>query len=55
MKNDQVRCKGDLSTTFSSVNQGDKVWVVDNECAGYTLIKSANGEVGWIPEDCLVE
>ena len=53
VEEEQVRCKGDLSTTFLSVEPVDSVWVVDNECAGYTLVKKASGEVGWIPKDCL--
>ena len=53
VEGDQVHCKSDLSTTFLSVNKGDKVWVVDNDCDGYSLVKKASGEVGWIPKDCL--
>ena len=53
VENDQVYCKSDLSTTLLSVNQGDSVCVVDNECDGYSLVKKASGEVGWIPKDCL--
>jgi protein phosphatase len=48
-----ARSKNDLSTTFLSVTQSEKVRVVDNECAGYILVKRVNGEVGWIPKDCL--
>ena len=48
-----VRCKDDLSTTFLSVEKGEKVFIIDDTCEGYTLIKSANGEVGWIPTRCL--
>lgn len=53
VENEQVHCKNDLSTTFISVYQGDRVWVVDDECDGYSLVKKASGEVGWIPKDCL--
>ncbi|MGE8203601.1 metallophosphoesterase [Heyndrickxia sp. NPDC080065] len=49
---EQTRCKDDLSTSFLSVKEGEKVSVVNNECAGYSLIKKANGEVGWVPKDC---
>lgn len=49
----QPHCKDDLSTTFLSVKKGEKVFIVDDTCAGYTLIKSINGEVGWIPTHCL--
>ncbi|CAM3044707.1 metallophosphoesterase [Filibacter tadaridae] len=49
----QTRSKNDLSTTFLSVTQAEKVRVVDGDCAGYTLVKRNNGEVGWIPKDCL--
>jgi len=48
------QCKTDLSTTFSSVTQGEKVWIIDNDCDGYTLVKKENGEVGWIPKSCFV-
>lgn len=49
---ESARAKTDLSTTFLSVKQGEKVWMVDNECDGYILVKRENGEVGWLPEDC---
>ena len=50
---DRIYCKRDLSTTFLSVKQAEKVWLVDNECAIYSLVKKVSGEVGWIPKDCL--
>ncbi|MFJ7936052.1 metallophosphoesterase [Sporosarcina sp. NPDC096371] len=53
MEDKQARCKNDLSTTFLSVKQGETVFVVDHTCEGYTLIKTSNGEVGWIPKFCL--
>jgi protein phosphatase len=46
---ENIRCKDDLSTTFLSVSQGEKVLIVDNECEGYVLVKKLNGEIGWIP------
>ena len=49
---ESARAKTDLSTTFLSVKQGEKVWIVDNECDGYILVKRENGEVGWLPGDC---
>jgi len=49
----QARSKSDLSTTFLSVKQGGKVSIVNNECDGYTLVKTSIGEVGWIPKSCL--
>lgn len=51
---DSTRCKNDLSTTFLSVRQGETVRVVDKNCAGYILVKKENGEVGWVPKDCLL-
>ena len=48
-----IYCKSDLSTTFLSVEQGERVWIVDSECAGYILVKRENGEVGWIPKHCV--
>lgn len=49
----QPSCKDDLSTTFLSVRKGKKVFIIDDTCEGYTLIKTNNGEVGWIPTHCL--
>ncbi|MFJ7973579.1 hypothetical protein [Psychrobacillus sp. NPDC096389] len=51
-ENEMPLSKTDVSTTFLSVKQGEKVWRVDNECDGYMLVKKENGEVGWLPEDC---
>ncbi|WP_249870631.1 metallophosphoesterase [Oceanobacillus saliphilus] len=48
----KVCCTDDLSTTFLSVAENEKVWVIENKCAGYTLVKNSNGEVGWVPDDC---
>ncbi|MFD2442486.1 metallophosphoesterase [Bacillus sp. CGMCC 1.16607] len=50
-KDGQACCKGDFSTTFLSVLQGEKVWIVDQECEGYMLVKKENGEVGWLPKN----
>ena len=47
-KNDSILCKTDVSTTFLSVKRGEKVWVVDDTCEGYILVKNENGEIGWI-------
>ncbi|SET54558.1 Calcineurin-like phosphoesterase [Oceanobacillus limi] len=52
--NEYIRSKGDLSTTFLSVANGEKVFIIDDSCAGYTLIKKITGEVGWIPNHCLL-
>ncbi|MBN8191218.1 metallophosphoesterase [Bacillus sp. NTK074B] len=46
------RAKTDLSCAQISVRKGEVVSVVDNTCAGYSLIKK-NGEEGWIPKDVL--
>ncbi len=53
VENEQVRSKNDLSTTFLSVKRDEKVFVIDDTCEGYTLIKTTYGEVGWIPTFCL--
>ncbi|MBD8069695.1 metallophosphoesterase [Bacillus sp. PS06] len=53
LKDNMTYCKDDLSTTFLSVNEGEKVKVIDNECSGYVLIKRSNGEVGWIPREVI--
>ncbi|WP_318618020.1 metallophosphoesterase [Sporosarcina sp. YIM B06819] len=49
----QAHCKDDLSTTFLSVKKGEQVFIVDDTCEGYTLIKTNSGGVGWIPSGCL--
>jgi len=48
---EEVYSKGDLSTTFLSVHTGDRVWMVDDDCEGYSLVKKVSGEVGWIPKE----
>lgn len=52
MDHESANAKTDVSTTFLSVKKGEKVWIVDNECDGYILVKKENGEVGWVPGDC---
>lgn len=47
-------CRSDLSTTFLSVEKGETVSIVDDRHDGYALVKSRDGEVGWIPKDCLL-
>jgi protein phosphatase len=49
-ENDMTWCRNDLSTTFLSANKGDRVWVVDDACKGFTLIKKADGGIGWVPK-----
>lgn len=49
----ETTCKGDVSTSFLSVEREDNVSVIDNECDGFTLIKKDNGDVGWIPKNCI--
>lgn len=51
-EDEKVHCKGDVSTTFVSVQVGDVVSVIDASCASYILIKK-NGVIGWIPHACL--
>ncbi|WP_461182224.1 metallophosphoesterase [Virgibacillus kimchii] len=53
-ENDVTWCRNDLSTTFLSVEKGDHVWVVDDACEGFTLIKKADGEIGWVPKKVFV-
>lgn len=52
VEDNNVFCKGDLSTTLLSVKVGDIVSIMDESCEGYVLVKKA-GEVGWIPSECL--
>lgn len=54
VEDEQARCKSDLSTTFLSVKQGENIAMINHECAGYSLVKKLNGEVGWIPKQLLV-
>lgn len=56
IKNEYIhgdKCIGDVSTTFLSVEKGEKVSIVNDECEGYSLVKKENGVVGWIPKPCL--
>lgn len=53
VEDQQARCKDDLSTTFLSVKKGEKVFIINDTCEGYALIKTTSGEVGWIPKCCL--
>lgn len=46
-------CKNDLSVTFITVKYGEYVKIVDDECEGFVLVKKGNGEVGWIPKECV--
>ncbi|CDO04378.1 diadenosine tetraphosphatase [Oceanobacillus picturae] len=48
-----TRSKGDVSTTFLSVHEGDMISIINADCTGYVLIKNKQGDVGWIPESCL--
>lgn len=50
---EETICKDDLSTTFLSVDKEERVFIVDDACDGYTLIKRENGACGWIPKECL--
>ncbi|GAA0417208.1 metallophosphoesterase [Virgibacillus salarius] len=51
--NNQLISNNDISTTFLSVQQGEIIKVINNDCSGYTIIKNDNGEIGWIPKQCL--
>ncbi|BAC13002.1 hypothetical protein [Oceanobacillus iheyensis HTE831] len=51
--NDGYYCKEGVSTTTVSVNQGEEVYILDDNCAGYILIKRCDGIMGWIPKYCL--
>ncbi len=52
-KNGRIYSKDDLSVTFLTVNLGECVKIVDDQCDGYLLIKKDSGEVGWIPRECV--
>ncbi|GAY78208.1 metallophosphoesterase [Sporolactobacillus inulinus] len=51
-KDDGFTAADDLSCSGLPVRAGDQVAVVDDGCAGYTLIKK-EGSVGWVPKQCL--
>lgn len=51
--NDNVTYSSDVSTTFLSVQKGERVKVINASCEGYVLIKKINGDTGWISKSCL--
>ncbi|WP_010096440.1 metallophosphoesterase family protein [Ornithinibacillus scapharcae] len=53
VKDGKFYCKDDLSATFLPVVEGERVKIVDDECEGYILVKKSNGDVGWIPLECI--
>lgn len=52
-KEGRFYCGMDVSVTFLPVKSGETVKIIDDQCEGYALVKKYNGEVGWIPKDCL--
>ncbi|UTR07327.1 hypothetical protein MM326_04655 [Alkalihalobacillus sp. LMS6] len=45
------QCKGDVSATFLTVREGETVYMLDDQCSGYDLVKK-DGYIGWIPKAC---
>ena len=38
---------------FLSADENEIVSVIDNSCEGYTYIRNAKGELGWIPKEAV--
>lgn len=51
-KNDGYYCKEGVSTTTVSVDKGEEVYILDDNCEGYILIKKRDGIIGWVPKYC---
>lgn len=60
-KNEHIFYKGDGFITyrslsdFISVKKEEIVSIVDDSCTGYTLVRSMNAELGWIPKEALAK
>lgn len=50
-REDGIYCKDDVSTTKISVTVGEELAIIDDQCAGYVMVKKA-GMTGWVPEKC---
>lgn len=50
-KDETWQCKGDLSASFLTVSEGDDVYILDDQCSGFDLVKK-DGYIGWIPKSC---
>ncbi|SEP55615.1 metallophosphoesterase [Piscibacillus halophilus] len=42
-----------VSTTLLSVKAKEEVYLLDDKCEGYSLVKKQSGEIGWVPKDYL--
>ncbi|MGE7768999.1 metallophosphoesterase [Viridibacillus arvi] len=49
----KATCTRGISTTFLSVQELEKVWLLNDSTDGYILIKNSNAEIGWIPKECV--
>lgn len=38
---------------FLSVEKGENVYIINNNCEGYALVKNRMGFMGWVRKDCL--
>jgi protein phosphatase len=54
-ENGKFYSKDDVSMTFLTVKLGECFKIVDDECDGYVLVKKDNGEIGWIPQNCILK
>jgi protein phosphatase len=39
-------------SSFLSVEKGEEVYIINDDCEGYTLVKNMRGIIGWIRKDC---
>jgi protein phosphatase len=40
-------------SNFLSVEKGESVYIINENCAGYTLVKNMKGIIGWVRKDCV--
>lgn len=40
-------------SNFLSVEKGEQVYIIDDDCVGYTLVKNMKGIIGWIRKDSI--
>lgn len=50
-KNDRFIFYNNISN-FLSVEKGEHVYIINDDCEGYTLVKNMSGGIGWVRKDC---
>ena len=43
-----------IISNFLSVEKGENVYITNDDCKGYTLVKNMSGIIGWIKKDCFI-